>query len=97
MESKSNFMKVLVGICASALAVVYLVYISNMFFHYIPVGNFFHSFIGELIYYGPLSLCALCSISLVWRKNLIVKILVIVVWALIIVFSFFPALFVQWL
>lgn len=94
MESR-NFMKTLLGICATALSAVYLVYISNLLFGYIPVGNFFHSLIGELIYYGPLSLCALCSISLVWRKGIIWKVVVIAVWALIIIFSFFPGLFAQ--
>ena len=96
MESK-NFINVLLGICATVLAGVYIVYISNMFFSYIPVGTFFHNLINNLIYYGPLSLCALCSISLVWYKGIIFKVIVIAVWAAIIVFSFFPGLFVQWL
>lgn len=95
MENNNNIMKLLTGLCATVMTLVYGLFISNLFFAYIPADSFLLPLITNLTYYGPLTLSALCSISLVWNKSLLIKLVFIVVWASIIIFSFFPSVFAQ--
>ncbi len=90
-----NIMQVITGVCATVMTVVYGLFITNLFFAYIPADSFILQFITNLMYYGPLTLAAVCSVALVWNKSLILKIAFIAVWASIILFSFFPSIFNQ--
>jgi hypothetical protein len=92
-----NPMKFLAGVCATAMTVFYGLFISNMIWGYIPADHFIWPFITNAMYYGPLTLSALCSLSLVWNKSLIYKIAFLAVWVAIIIFSFFPSIFAEYI
>ena len=94
-DYNSNPMKLLTGLCATVMTIVYGLFLTNMIWGYIPADHFVLPLITNLMYYGPLTLCAVCSVSLVWKRSLLIKLAFIAVWASIIIFSFFPSVFVE--
>lgn len=92
-----NPMKFLAGVCATAMTIFYGLFITNMIWGYIPADSFLLPLISNIMYYGPLTLAALCSLSLVWNKSLLLKIAFLAVWVSIIVFSFFPSVFANFI
>ena len=92
-DFNENPMKFLMGVCATAMTVFYGLFLTNMIWGYIPADSFLLPLITNVMYYGPLTLSAVCSLSLVWNKALIYKIAFLAVWAAIIIFSFFPSVF----
>ena len=92
MENQGLF-RWLAGICVTIMTLCYGLFIANVIYPFIPADSVVMDIMSKLMFYGPLSLCAICSVSLMRNKALIVKIITIVVWAAIIIFSFFPDTF----
>ena len=90
-----NLMLVLGEILSILMTLVYAVYITNGIYGYLPASPFLYNLLNNLVFYGPLSIIAIISLALVWRRGLILRIVFIAVWALIIIYSFFPAFFEQ--
>jgi hypothetical protein len=92
---KPSFVSELAGLCATAMTLCYGLFIANVIYPFIPADNVIFTIITNMMYYGPLSLCAICSVNLVWKRSIILKTIFLVVWAAIIIFSFFPDTFSQ--
>lgn len=90
-----NLMLIMGEILAILMTIVYAVYISNIVYGYLPAIPFLHSLLNNLVFYGPLSIICIISLALVWRRGLILRIVFCAVWALILIYSFFPSFFAQ--
>lgn len=78
-------------LCALILMVVYAVYIANTFAKFMPEGHVAFKILKAIMFYGPLVLIVLNCFEWAADKNLIIRIIIIVVWAAIIILSFFPS------
>lgn len=76
-------------ILAFVLTVAYALVVANMFMPFIPAGAFLN-FLNKFIFYAPMALIITVNFELFSDKNIIFRILIILVWAAIIIFSFFP-------
>ena len=80
---------------AILMTIAYAVYISNTIYGYLPASHFLHSFLNNLMFYWPLTIVCIISLAMVWRRGLILRISFIVVWSVILLYSFFPTFFAQ--
>ena len=80
---------------AILMTIAYAVYISNTIYGYLPASHFLHSLLNNLMFYGPLTLVCIISLAMVWRRGLILRISFIVIWSVILLYSFFPTFFAQ--
>jgi len=89
----NNSWSLLSKIVAVLMTLVYAVYVSNAVLNYIPLGSVILDYISNIVYFGPIVICALTAMGAVGHKNLLTKILFLAVWVLIFLFSFFPDVF----
>ena len=78
-------------LCALILMIVYAVYIANTFANFMPEGHVAFKVLKTIMFYGPLVLIVLNCFEWAADKNVLVRIVIIVIWAAIIILSFFPS------
>lgn len=77
---------------AVIITLVYVIFIANNIFNFIPLGSIWLEIIVYAVYYGPLSLVLIVTFEAVADKNTLIRILFILVWVAIILFSVSPTL-----
>lgn len=91
-ESKTNLWDLLGKIVAIYLTLIYAVFISNSYFHYLPAGEVINTILSYSMLYGPMVLIIITTMEAIKNRSLLLKIIFLVVWAAIFIFSFFPSL-----
>lgn len=76
--------------CSLILVVVYALYVANSMWPFIPAGSFFLNLLTNMMFYGPMVLIIIVNFEFFADKNIIFRVLIILVWVAIIVLSFFP-------
>ena len=75
------------------MMVIYAIWVSNIVYNYIPIDSKFLEFLSNMVFYGPIVICAASAVGAISHKGFAFRIIVIAVWVLIILFSFFPDTF----
>lgn len=75
------------------LMLVYLIFVLNNAFNFIPTGSVWLSIIINMTYYGPLALVVITTFEYVSRKSQTFKFIILVIWVAIILFSISPDFF----
>ena len=91
-ERKTNLWDTLGKVVAIYLTLVYALFISNSYFHYLPVGGIILSIISYSMLYGPMILIIITCMEALKNRSLVLKIIFLAVWVVIFIFSFFPSL-----
>lgn len=96
-EEKTNeyveFWKGASRIALLMMSAIYLVFVTNTVFNYLPLDGWFITFLVNAVYYGPIVICGITSVATFSKYGLVVRILLIVLWVVIFLFSFFPDVF----
>jgi len=92
-NSKGDFWDSISKFLAFFVIAVYLIYILNNIFHFIPAGSFWNDFIVNMNYYGPLAVVVVVSLESIATKHGLFRMLLILCWIFIILFSISPDLF----
>lgn len=85
--------KLLSRATAIIMTVVYAVYVSNVVYNFIPYDSWWLDFINNCVYYGPIVICALAAMAAFSNKSFIIRMVILAIWILIFLFSFFPDVF----
>ena len=85
--------KAISSFAAIIMTIVYAVFVTNVLFDYIPYDSAILVYINNIIYYGPLAICAVTSIAAVSHKGFAVRLTFLIVWVGIFLFAFFPDTF----
>lgn len=88
----TNLWDMLGKIVAIYLTLIYALFISNSYFHYLPVGGFTLSVISYSMLYGPMILIIITCMEALKNRSLVLKIIFLAFWVVIFIFSFFPSL-----
>ena len=92
-ERKSNMVEFF-GMIGKFVAVVmilrYGALIAENYFHFLPTEGFFFDIINYIGLYAPMVLMISVGLAAVWDKSDILKLVVLVLSAAIVIFSFFP-------
>lgn len=75
------------------MMIVYLIFVLNNTFNFIPTGSVWLSVIINMTYYGPLALIVITTFEYVSKKSKSLKYIVLIIWAAIVLFSISPDLF----
>lgn len=81
------------NLAALVMTIVYAVWVSNVVYNYIPIDSPVLMFLSNMVYYGPIVICAATAIGAISHKGFIARIIVLAIWVLIVLFSFFPDTF----
>ena len=93
MESRwKKATEMLMLVILVAVAVVYILYITNEIWGYIPLGSFLLEFLAYFIYYGPLVLAMSITLYILDGKHIAVKISFAIFWLVLIIFAVSPTL-----
>ena len=76
-----------------AIVAIYLLYILNNIFNFIPLGSIWIDIISYLTYYGPMALVIITSFEVANSRNGILRTALLLCWLFIILFSISPDLF----
>lgn len=75
------------------MMLVYLLFVLNNVFDFIPPGSVWLRIIINLTYYGPLALIVITTFEYASKKSKSLKFIVLAIWAVIILFSISPDFF----
>ena len=92
-DKEANSWRFLDKVTAIVMTIVYAVFVSNMVYNYIPIDSVFIEYLNTMVYYGPIVICAINAVSAVAHKGFTIRIIVLAIWVLIFLFSFFPDVF----
>lgn len=92
-KSKGDFWDAVSKFLCFSVVAIYLIYILNNIFHFIPVDSFWNDFIVNMNYYGPLAVVVVVSLESIATKHGLFKALLVLCWIFIILFSISPNLF----
>ena len=85
--------KFISSLAALVMTVVYAVWVSNIVYNYIPMDSPVLAFLSNMVYYGPIVICAATAVGAISHKGFVARIIVLAIWVLIVLFSFFPETF----
>ncbi len=88
-KSSEKFWDILGEILAVVLVVTYALLITNASFNYIPDG-LFKDILEIIRTYGSIALMGVVGLETISKRNIVFKIIFIALFALIVVFMFFP-------
>lgn len=77
---------------AVIITLIYIVNITNGIWGYIPLGTVWIDIMTYAMYYGPMALILVVTFEAVADKTVLTRVLFILFWAAIIVFSISPTL-----
>ncbi len=92
-ENQNNFtlfLNILAKIIAVIMIIRYTLIIVHTYYPFLQNGIIL-DIMGYIDLYAPLTLMVVVALSVVWNKSDILKLIMLVVCAAIIIFSFFPA------
>ncbi|MBQ7466687.1 MAG: hypothetical protein IJS74_01285 [Clostridia bacterium] len=95
MENKSSDKHIwdkLGKILAVLITLIYIVNISNGIWNYVPADSVWSNIIHYGLFYGPMALILIVTFEAVADKNNLIRILFILFWVAIILFSISPTL-----
>ena len=92
-EKEDRSWKVITRFTAIIMTIIYAIYVSNVVYNYIPFDSQWLDFLKNCVYYGPIVICAVTAVSSVNNKGFLVRMVVLAIWILIFLFSFFPDTF----
>ncbi len=91
---KENNFTLFFNILAKIIAVIMIIRYSLLIVHtYYPFlqNGVFMDILGYIDIYAPLTLMVVVSLSIVWNKNEILRLITVLICTAIIIFSFFPS------
>ena len=77
---------------AVLLTIVYVVFITNNIWGYIALGSVWLDILTYAMYYGPMVLMIMVTFEAVADKNILIRIIFLLAWVGIILFSVSPTL-----
>ena len=72
------------------MALFYLLYVTNNVFCYIPFDSVFVTLLDNIIYFGPIVVCGLMSVAVLWSRGKVLRWIALGLWIVVLVFSFVP-------
>ncbi len=75
---------------ALILMLGYILWVINSQWPFIPAGSVFLSILTNIMFYGPMILIMIVTLEFFADKNIILRVIVIVLWAGIFIISFYP-------
>ena len=93
MESRwKKATEMLMLVLLVAVAGVYILYITNEIWGYIPLGSFLLEFLAYFIYYGPLVLAMSITLYIADGKHVALRVTLAIFWIVLIIFAVSPTL-----
>lgn len=92
-KPKNNAWDILGKYLTFVIVAIYLVYILNGIFNFIPLGTVWVDIVHYLTYYGPMAVVIVTSIEAIDTHKGIFRTLLILCWVFIVLFSISPNLF----
>ena len=92
-NSNFNFFDKFARVLSIAMMFVYLIFVLNNTFNFLPQSDVFMDVLVNLIYYGPLAIIVLTTFDDANRKSKYIKYAILIIWIAIVLFSVSPDLF----
>ncbi|MBQ4557824.1 MAG: hypothetical protein IJA61_00400 [Clostridia bacterium] len=86
----ANFFKTMSFLASIIMLVFYGIYVSDFIFDYMPFATYISDYLGNIMYFGPMMVCALFSLSEMWEKSPITRWILLAFWVALFVASFLP-------
>lgn len=90
-SNKSNFWDTFGKIVAMFLTLIYVLFVTNAYFSYIPAENVISKIISYSMLYGPMILIIISCMDALGKRSMLIRIIFLALWVLIFIFSFFPS------
>lgn len=89
---KKNLWENIAGIIGIVLTVIFAIIVANDIFNFIS-SVYLSIILNEVIYYGCMALVIMSTLKLIKNAHIAIKIVLIVLWVIIFIFSVSPTLF----
>ena len=91
-ENDKQLWNTLGKVIAVLITIAYVVFITNNIWHYVPASSVWEKIVSYSMYYGPLALVLVVTFEAVADKNVLIRVLFLLMWVAIILFSVSPTL-----
>ena len=92
-KNSYNIWDTLGKVLTFAIVAIYLLFVLNNIFNFLPLGSFWYDLINYATYYGPMALVIVTSLEVAKGNKTLVRTLLILCWVAIVLFSISPNLF----